>query len=150
MTTGQKLLKPLQSLKKCLKGSTSQAVDSQKNIGVIAEQAALNYLLDQGLKAVQSNYFSRFGEIDLIMTDAQAVVFIEVRYRKYSSFGSAAMTVTKSKQQKLINTAKHYLQEHQADVECRFDVTEMSPARLTSKQQQPSPFEIHWIKNAFM
>lgn len=150
MTTGSKLLKPLQSLKNRLQRSTSGEADRQKNIGVIAEQAALNYLLGQGLKEVQSNYFSRFGEIDLIMTDAQALVFIEVRYRKYSTFGSAAMTVTKSKQQKLINTAKHYLQEHQADVECRFDVIEMSPARLTAKQKQPSPFAINWIKSAFM
>lgn len=150
MTTGSKLLKPLQSLKNRLQRPTSGEADRQKNIGVIAEQAALNYLLGQGLKEVQNNYFSRFGEIDLIMTDAQALVFIEVRYRKYSTFGSAAMTVTKSKQQKLINTAKHYLQEHQADVECRFDVIEMSPARLTAKQKQPSPFAINWIKSAFM
>ena len=59
------------------------------------------------------------------------------------------MSITKKKQQKLIKTANHYLQHHQANVECRFDVIDMSPSHLiaTNNKQQ---FHINWIKNAFI
>ncbi|PJC05436.1 MAG: YraN family protein, partial [Gallionellales bacterium CG_4_9_14_0_8_um_filter_55_61] len=44
--------------------------------GAQAERWAAEYLLHQGLKAVTQNYRSRFGEIDLIMQDGSALVFV--------------------------------------------------------------------------
>lgn len=116
---------------------------SDQSIGDRAELAALNFLVAEGLKELDTNYHSRCGEIDIVMADNRAIVFVEVRYRKHASFGSGAMTVTANKQKKLIKTANYYLQQHQANVECRFDVIEMSPAK-------DDKFHIHWIKNAFM
>lgn len=116
---------------------------SDQTIGDRAELAALNFLVAEGLNKLDTNYHSRCGEIDIVMADNRAIVFVEVRYRKHASFGSGAMTVTANKQKKLIKTANYYLQQHQANVECRFDVIEMSPAK-------DDKFHIHWIKNAFM
>lgn len=120
-----------------------------KNIGDTTEKAALVFLLEQGLKLLETNYYSRYGEIDIVMTDKKVIVFIEVRYRKSSAYGGGATSITRNKQQKLIKTANHYLQHHQANVECRFDVIDMSPAGLAATKKN-QPFHFNWIKNAFI
>ena len=104
---------------------------------------------------ITTNYRCRVGEIDIIANEQQRLVFVEVRYRKSAHYGGGAATVTPKKQRKLIKTANLYLQQHRANVECRFDVIEMSAAKASSKtstaSKPPAPaFHIHWIKNAFM
>ena len=59
---------------------------SQKT-GFAAEQQACTYLRKQGLRWIESNYHCRWGEIDLIMWEANYLVFVEVRARASSSFG---------------------------------------------------------------
>ena len=115
-------------------------------IGQQAEQHALNFLKQQGLKLITRNYHCRLGEIDLIMTDQQALVFIEVRYRKSQHYGSSAETVTTSKQKKIIHTAEHYLlhEINTATPACRFDVVAIYPSGTAQ-----SSLHFDWIKNAF-
>lgn len=107
-------------------------------IGDDAEVLAINYLQQQGLKLVDRNYHSRRGEIDIIMEDAGTLIFIEVKYRQSDQFGSAAEMVTPQKQQKIITTALHYLQQHKLDRACRFDVVTITPKN-----------GMQWIKGAF-
>ncbi|HYN54637.1 MAG TPA: YraN family protein [Methylotenera sp.] len=109
------------------------------NAGLTAEKLAATFLMNHGLKMVAQNYHCRFGEIDLIMTDAKTLVFIEVRLRSNSQFGSAAASITPQKQHKLILTAQHYLQQH-GDSLCRFDAILMSKVDL---------LHIEWVRNAF-
>ena len=52
-----------------------------KGRGGEAEDAALHFLEAKGLHLVERNYHCRFGEIDLIMKDADGLVFVEVRMR---------------------------------------------------------------------
>lgn len=107
------------------------------------EKAAESYLCQQGLKLLERNFSSRFGEIDLIMQDAGTLVFVEVRYRKSTLRGSGAETVTKQKQGRLSRTAGWYLAKYPARAEqyCRFDV-------ISIDSQQTDPC-VSWIKNAF-
>lgn len=112
---------------------------NQNNAGLAAEQLAETYLTKQGLKLVTKNYHCRFGEIDLIMQDDDCLVFVEVRLRSNATFGSAASSITTKKQQKLILTAQHYLQQN-GDQQCRFDALLM---------RKVSNAEIEWIRNAF-
>ena len=112
---------------------------NQNNAGLIAEKLAATFLMNHGLKMVVQNYHCRFGEIDLIMMDAKTLVFIEVRLRSNSQFGSAAASITPQKQQKLILTAQHYLQQHGERL-CRFDAVLMSKVDLQ---------HIEWVRNAF-
>jgi putative endonuclease len=74
------------------------------------------------------------------MQQKETLVFVEVRYRQSSHFGSAAESVTVSKQRKLLLTAKHYLQKSGMDRPCRFDVVGIGGKKQT---------EIEWIQNAF-
>lgn len=111
--------------------------------GFEIENTAKVFLEQQQLKLLTQNFHSRFGEIDLIMLDKDTVCFIEVRHRKSSTYGSAAESITYTKQQKIHKTALFYLQKNikYAQNNLRFDV-------LLS-QGEGNQNRIEWIKNAF-
>lgn len=109
------------------------------------ETLAQKYLEKEGLKLIDSNYFCRFGEIDLIMLDDNTLVFIEVRFRKQSTFGTAIASITATKRKKIIRTAEFFLAENKKYQQgnCRFDV-------IGIDENQAGEQHIDWIKNAFM
>ena len=115
-----------------------------------AEQHACDHLQGQGLRLLERNYRSRYGEIDLIMRHANTLVFVEVRYRQSTRFGSPAETVDVRKQAKIRATAEHYLQQHpqRAGVSCRFDVVAMTPAGDSDAGQAPH-YAVNWLPDAF-
>lgn len=108
--------------------------------GFIAEEAACQYLTEQGLILKEKNFRCPQGEIDLIMKDQTYLIFVEVRFRTQSDFGNSIETISYVKQRRLTRTALHYLQQHSLmdKVPCRFDVLGMT------KEQN-----IVWIQNAF-
>jgi putative endonuclease len=83
-----------------------------KNSGEKAEQAAEDFLLSQGLRFVERNFFCRIGEIDLIFLDQDTYVFVEVRYRANSAHGSAAESLGQSKLNKVRKSASLWLQKN--------------------------------------
>ncbi|KTC80912.1 putative endonuclease distantly related to archaeal Holliday junction resolvase [Legionella cherrii] len=109
--------------------------------GRIAEEKALAYLKTQGLKLITQNYRCRLGEIDLIMRDKEALVFIEVRSRISTQFGGGIASVTYAKRQKIIKTATLFMLEHQKydQFALRFDVIGIDGKSAS----------INWIKDAF-
>ncbi|MGD8932981.1 MAG: YraN family protein, partial [Chromatiales bacterium] len=109
--------------------------------GKQAEERAREHLERRGLRLLERNYRCRQGEIDLIMLQGDTLVFIEVRYRKSSAFGSAVETVTAQKQARLLAAARHYLQAKRASLPCRFDVVGITG-------QAPGA-HIEWISDAF-
>ena len=85
--------------------------------GSYFEQQASQFLQGHGLIFIAKNWQQpKVGEIDLVMLEVgqawSTLVFIEVRQRRRSSFGNAALSVTKAKQRKIINTAKYFLQQY--------------------------------------
>jgi putative endonuclease len=106
--------------------------------GAQAEQVAAQFLQRHGLKLVQANFRSRFGEIDLILREGETLVFAEVRQRSSRNFGGAAASIDTHKQHRLILTAQHYLASLPRIPPCRFDAVLLDAAD-----------NIEWIKNAF-
>lgn len=97
--------------------------------GSYFEQLACDYLQQQGLQLIAKNWQQpKVGELDLVMIEVgvawSTLVFIEVRQRQRSNFGDAALSVTASKQRKIIKVAQYFLQQYPeyADYDCRFDV----------------------------
>ncbi|MDN4502043.1 YraN family protein [Alteromonadaceae bacterium BrNp21-10] len=80
-------------------------------IGQHAEQRACEYLQQQNLVHVISNYRCRSGEIDLIMQEGEQWVFVEVKYRKSSSHGEAMEYFHPHKRKKFELAVAHYLHE---------------------------------------
>ena len=112
--------------------------------GLRFEDRARSYLTRQGLGLLETNFRSRFGEIDLIMQEGETICFVEVKYRESSDYGGAASTITRSKQRKLVKTALFYLTRHRryAQRPLRFDA-------LLIQRQADGSERIEWIKNAF-
>ena len=116
-------------------------------IGQNAEDLALQFLQSKGMSLIEKNYRCKAGEIDLVMQHNKTeLVFVEVRYRKHTNFGSGAESVDSRKQQKILKTAEHFLQSNpkHAALPCRIDVISITAARKTNDQQP----EIDWIPNA--
>lgn len=110
-----------------------------KDRGSAAEDAAAAFLAGRGLELLERNYRCRFGEIDLVLRDGPTLVFVEVRYRGNAAFGGAAESITASKREKLLRTARHYMAAHRRFPACRFDAVLLNGDRP----------EIEWVMNAF-
>lgn len=117
---------------------------SPKKTGDDAERIAERFLTKRGLELVARNYRCRYGEIDLIMRQAETLVFVEVKLRKTTSgkvdFGGALASITASKQVKLIATAQHYLAGKKHPPPCRFDAVLLNGLNIN---------DVEWLTNAF-
>ena len=89
--------------------------------GMAAEQMAADFLAGHGLSIIARNYRCRFGEIDLVAKDGDTLVFVEVRLRRNRAFGGAIGSIDRSKQKKLMLTARHFLSRLRTEPACRFD-----------------------------
>ncbi len=95
----------------------------RQKVGSRGESLAVNYLIDRGYTLVTSNFLiHHVGEIDLIMKQQNVLVCVEVKTR-YSTTVPFEFLVPRSKQRKIITTAKFFVQRQQAhDFVVRFDV----------------------------
>jgi len=99
--------------------------------GSLGEQAAKEHLQRLGLKFLAANFRSERGEIDLIfrereLSDADCIVFAEVKTRTQGQWLRPAAAVDKKKRQLLSATALRYLREAGCpSVRIRFDIVEV-------------------------
>jgi putative endonuclease len=88
-----------------------------------AEALARSFLESRGYVFRAANAATRAGEVDLVMEDRGALVFVEVRERSSDRFGAAAETVTPAKQRRVARAALAYLKDnHLVGRPLRFDV----------------------------
>lgn len=113
------------------------------NRGQWAENLAHTYLCEHGLQSVERNYRCRSGEIDLVLLEQEKLIFVEVRYRRSQHYGGSLESIDIRKQQRILNTAIHYLHNHPwaRQHPCRFDVVLISGAPLNP--------QLRWIVDAF-
>ncbi|MNN32277.1 hypothetical protein D3C81_1459960 [compost metagenome] len=100
-------------------------MDQRKARGSIAEQIAVDYLIQQGYKVLERNWRCRSGEIDIVAATGPIIVIVEVRSRgKHSlTFGSPMESITPRKIKQVRDTAVVYLHRiSKTDARIRFDV----------------------------
>jgi putative endonuclease len=86
----------------------------RRRLGQRGEQLAADRLAGLGYEIVERNYRCPAGEIDLVTRREGRWVFVEVRTRRSTRFGSPEESVTRRKRAHLIASAEHYLQAHGA------------------------------------
>ena len=122
-----------------LKKKTTTAVT-----GRLGETLALEFLLGLRYAIIEKNYRKPFGEVDIIARDRDTLVFIEVKTRQSTVFGTPFEAVDARKQRQLSRVALEYLQTRgRADTPARFDVIAV---RLDLDNR---PAAIEHLKNAF-
>jgi putative endonuclease len=121
-------------------------------IGAFAENLALTFLEEKGLTLIEKNFETRdvlgkkSGEIDLIMSEREFTVFVEVKARENTDFGDALEMVTRQKQARIMRTAIQYLMSRNQlnSTYARFDVI-----GILLDKNAPNKHLITWIPNAF-
>ena len=93
--------------------------------GAWGEALAAEYLRKRKYSLVDRGYSCRFGEIDLIVSNKNYLVFVEVKVRKNADFANAGDYVDYFKQKKLRTTASLYLSQNPTNLQPRFDVIEI-------------------------
>jgi putative endonuclease len=87
-----------------------------KNLGQLGEDMAAKYYESLGYTVLDRNYVfpygKRIGELDLVCRFNNEIIFVEVKLRSSSVFGTPFEAVDKSKQRKLVKMAKLYMELH--------------------------------------
>jgi len=100
-------------------------------LGNAGEDHVARELEQQGFTIEHRNYRKRYGEIDVIASKKDLLVFVEVKRRKKAYFHLGEL-ITWSKQRKIVMVAKEYIARYDhADKVCRFDVALIEGDTLT-------------------
>ena len=117
-------------------------MEDTKKKGNRGEEIAHSFLVQRGFTIVERNFRILRGELDIIASDGDTLVFVEVKCGDSKKFGPPETWVTRRKQLQIGRLALAYLQKFKiTDTNCRFDVI-----AITFEKGQP---QIKHIKNAF-
>ena len=111
--------------------------------GRFGEKRAMTYLINHGYTIVDINYFCRYGEIDIIAKKAGYFIFVEVKTRSSSTYGTPAEAVSFIKQKRMVQSVQDYVQRNKIEnYPLQLDVIEVYLL-------ENNGFKINHIKNAF-
>lgn len=114
-----------------------------KEIGRFGEDTASKYLEESGYTILDRNFKCKSGEIDIIARDGNYIVFVEVKTRSGSFYGTPGEAVNELKQHKIIKVSETYIMKRKLfNYDFRFDVIEI----VIDKAKNAS---IKLIKDAF-
>ena len=108
------------------------------------EAMAVRHLAGLRYEILATNYRKPFGEVDIIARDGRTIVFIEVKTRRSTAFGTPQEAVDARKQRQLSRIAQDFLQSHGlTEAAARFDVI----AVLLDRDNRSA--QVEHIRNAF-
>jgi putative endonuclease len=112
-------------------------------LGLLGESLACEALTGAGYAILARRFRTRIGEIDIVCRDGPALVFVEVKARRSTRFGTPAEAVTPRKQRRILTMAQIFLGRHRLEgTRCRFDVVSI----LMPAGQPPT---VQIIRDAF-
>jgi len=116
-----------------------------KELGRAGEEAAKNFLIKSGYNILETNFRCRCGEIDIIAEGEDYKIFVEVKTRTNSNYGSPIEAINYKKRQSILKSAQTYIAyKNINDSNIRFDVIE-----VLTNIEKPEKYNINHIKNAF-
>ncbi len=116
----------------------------RSELGLQGERLAEAFLKQRGLKTLARRYSTPVGELDLVMREAETIVFVEVKTLRDRVFKDPQEQVTLAKQRKLIKAAQWFIHRKRwTDKPCRFDVV----AVVLAEEGEP---EIEHFPDAFL
>lgn len=94
-------------------------VDKTNNVarGRAIEMKVKAYLEQQGLTFITNNYYTRFGEIDLVFRDGLVWIFVEVKFRQSAQYGLAEDAFTKQKRQRLTKAIQFFVAQYNINLQ---------------------------------
>lgn len=122
----------------------------RQQLGEYHERAAQRFLCAQGLKPVDGNFRCKAGELDLIFSQAETLIIVEVRYRSRQDYGGAAASISATKQQRIVRATETFLQRYPVFRRCnvRFDIIAINTVK-NDNATDPGETSIEWLQDAF-
>ncbi len=118
---------------------------TNKQLGDKGENIAIEYLVKKGFKIIDSNVFTRFGEIDIVAYGNKSYHFVEVKCRKSYKYGSALESISSNKISHLLKSIDIYLSKnslHNAAIS-----VDLIAIDFSKESDKP---KIEWIENVTM
>ncbi|SFH50573.1 putative endonuclease [Tindallia magadiensis] len=98
----------------------------KQSIGRKGEAKAKQYLLEKGYSVLSENFRAKIGEVDIVITDRDSIIFVEVKSRRTEKYGLPREAVTPYKQSKIRRVALLYIKKYKLEKrKVRFDVIEI-------------------------
>jgi len=114
-----------------------------RKTGDKGESIACDYLIKKGYTIIETNWSTRFGELDIIAKQTDSYIFVEVKSRHSKNTESAFASITPAKREKMIKAIYQYLHDKELDdVDWRVDAI-----GIALRQNQP-PLIDH-VEDAF-
>ncbi len=115
-----------------------------RRLGEIGERVAQDYLTSKGYYILDTNFYTKHGEIDIVAVENRILVFVEVKSRSSIEYGLPLEQVIRKKQDRIISSARMYIMKKRPPYrQYRFDVVSvMFDGEL-------NPVDITLLKNAF-
>ena len=115
---------------------------NNRKIGNIGEDAVCEYLNQIGYEILARNYTIRGGEIDIIATLGNIIVFVEVKSRAKNAIITGFEAITKPKIMHILKAAEKYLNDTKCELQPRFDVASI-------ELKNGTVISIDYLENAF-
>ena len=112
--------KPSRQRKTKAKKTVTSATHNE--VGVWGEDEAVRFLQNKGYTIVERDWKSGHRDIDIIATDGETMVFVEVKTRRNRVFGEPENAVNYEKMQNLRAALNHYIKYHHYNGKVRFDI----------------------------
>jgi putative endonuclease len=96
--------------------------------GNLAEDKACKFLEEKSFLIIERNFYSRFGEIDVIASKDEVLHFIEVK--SGSDYESAIQNITPTKLSRFIKTCNVYLKKNSYDGDYMIDAVVVTPSSI--------------------
>lgn len=114
-----------------------------KTVGNKGETKACEYLISQDYKILYRNWHDQFGELDIIATKGEKIIFVEVKSLPKGNIELLSGVLNKNKQNRIIKTSKRFLINHRqySNSYVAYDVIVID---------MPGMPEVYHIENAFM
>ena len=97
-------------------------ISEHSQMGIWGEEVAAEYLQDQGYIILERDWHSDHRDIDIIARQDEVVVFVEVKTRRNTDFGSPERAVDWKKRRNLRYAINHYMSYQKIDSPTRFDI----------------------------
>jgi putative endonuclease len=116
---------------------------NRRQFGKWGEEIAKTYLVERGFEVISQNFFTEYGEIDLVARRQDRIHFVEVKTRSNQRFGNPEDSITAKKLSHMIDSAQAFLQSHpEFDGDWQIDVISI---QLSGESRFP---EIRYFPNA--
>ena len=125
---------------------TANMQTEKQQRGALGEQAAVDFLRQNGFMIVERNYRIGRSEVDIIATRHDELHFVEVKTRKYGSMTAPEEALTEQKLRAMRRAASAYMAQHRSMLEPCFSLiaVEMIGERVESLRFIEDAMQYNW------